>query len=329
MNVLVTGGAGFIGAHLVEKLITSGATVTIVDCLDVGGGIPFVHPLADFIKDDVAAESAYKKLERKKFDAVFHLAAQASAEPAYDDPRKDFLTNGFGSFLVSKFCKEKNIPKLIYTSSAAVYGNTSKAAVKEASSICPDSIYGVSKYSGEMYIKQLLKNEDTSYTIFRVSNTYGPGANLNNRKKGMVNIYTSYLWKSEPIVVKGSLSRFRDFTYIDDTVAALVSVLENPKSNNQTYNLSSGMYTSVRELISMLTQIWGENSATEVVEQEGTPGDSFGFSICAGKLIEELAWEPIVNLKEGLSTFVDWARTVPVIKSLDGYHPLDKNVITR
>ena len=120
---------------------------------------------------------------------------------------------------------------MIYTSTVAVYGNVQRGILTEDSPIDPDSIYGVSKYSAEMYIKQMLSNTDIDYTIFRVFNTYGPGENLAYNKKGMVSIYLGYIWKNKPIEIKGSLNRYRDFTYIDNVVQANILAMTTINSD--------------------------------------------------------------------------------------------------
>lgn len=320
-KVLVTGGAGFIGAYLVKKLIESGVSVTIVDCLKDVGGISYVHPEARFINADICSQALYLDLRNRGFDTVFHLAAQSAGEPSYDDPSYDIMTNSFGTYQIAKFCKETGVDRLIYTSTVAVYGNTKEGALAENSLIDPDSIYGVSKYSGEMYIKQLLKNSKTKYSIFRVFNTYGPGENLNFRKKGMVSIYISYLWKNEPIKVKGSLDRYRDFTYIDDTVDALLSCISNSRSFGETYNLSSGIKTEVRQLLDKILLAFGKSIDYDVLEQGGTPGDSFGFHSDVEKIQNQLNWSPKVDLDEGLSKYSQWVMKVPVKDKLGDYHP--------
>ena len=167
-HVLVTGGAGFIGAYLVKRLIDLKIEVTIIDNLQNVGGISYVHPKAKFINGDICDGSIYPKLQNLNIDTVYHLAAQSAGEPSYDNPKFDILTNSYGTYLVAKFCKDNKINRLIYTSTVAVYGDNNHGILDENSPIGPDSIYGVSKYSGEMFIEQMLKNSETKYTIFRV-----------------------------------------------------------------------------------------------------------------------------------------------------------------
>ena len=121
----------------------------------------------------------------------------------------------------------------------AVYG-TNKKIIDEKTIIDPDSLYGISKFSGELFLKHTLKNTKVKTYIFRVFNTYGPGENLNNLKKGMVSIYCSFVWRKKPILIKGSIRRFRNFVYIDDCAEILTKSLDNKKLDKfEIFNLTS------------------------------------------------------------------------------------------
>ena len=189
-RVLVTGGAGFIGAHLVKKLIDNKYNVLILDNLKTIGGIKYINPKCKFIKGDLVNKSVISKVKKWRPKIIFHLAAQSGGESAYDDPKYDYLTNGFGTFNICQLAKDLKISHLIYTSTVAVFGSNQKK-INELSKIMPDSIYGVSKFAGEQFVNQILKNTKTKTTIFRVFNTYGPGENLDYMKKGMVSIYST------------------------------------------------------------------------------------------------------------------------------------------
>ena len=320
-HVLVTGGAGFIGAYLVKRLIDSGRNVVIVDTLRDVGGISYVHPEADFLNKDICDSALYEKLNDYNFDSVFHLAAQSAGEPSYDDPKYDSLTNSYGTLMLARYCKNMKISKLVYASTVAVYGNNSNGIINEESPINPDSIYGVSKYAGEMYVKQTLAQSDVDYTILRVFNTYGPGENLNFTKKGMVSIYISYVWKSLPIEIKGSLERYRDFTYIKDTVEAFLLAEKTEIAKGNTYNISSGVKTTVSDLIQNILTSFGKDPSYPIIELEGTPGDSFGYHSDISKIKKDLNWKPRTSLKEGLNSYASWVKSLGKEKKLDSFHP--------
>lgn len=320
-TILITGGAGFVGAHLVERLIKD-YHVVIVDNLKIIGGIAYVNPKAVFLHDDICDKRTYKKLNEYEFDAIYHLAAQSAGESAYDDPKYDILSNSYGTWMMANYCKEKGIKRFIYTSTVAVYGTAKDGGFAESHPIIPDSIYGVSKYSGELFIKQLLKGTKSQYTMFRIFNAYGPGENLNYRKKGMVSIYASYIWRNEPILVKGSLYRYRDYTYIEDVVDILYAALHHEKSYGSIYNLSTGVKTIVRDLLKVMIEVSGKSEDYEIIRGDSTPGDSFGTYAVVDKLKKDFNWSPKFSMEQGLRKYFQWINSIPAVDDLSPWHPL-------
>ena len=322
-KILVTGGAGFIGAHLVHKLIKNNYDVMVVDSLKTIGGIPYIHPNCFFVKGDILVAETLVKIKKWKPDIIYHLAAQSGGESAYDNPKFDYLTNGYGTYLLSKLAKEIKVKHFIYSSSVAVYGSNSKNKITEKTEIKPDSIYGISKYVGEMFIKQVLSSTNVKTTIFRISNTYGPGENLNFLKKGMISIYCSYVWKNKPIIVKGSLKRFRNYQYIEDVANILFKTIENKSlAKNEIFNLSSGVSTTVVSLIKLILKIKKKNNYKIIVKKQGTPGDSFGFHSSNNYLKKKFNNYEFFSLKEGLTNYFKWIDSVPYEKDLKYFHPL-------
>ena len=325
-KVLVTGGAGFIGAHLTENLISKGYKVLVVDLLKSQGGIPFINKKCEFIKGDITNKNVIKKIKKWKPHYIYHLAAQSAVEPAYDNPKFDISTNSYGTFLISNLAKEIKVKTLIYTSSVAVYGNNPEKEIHEKTLINPDSIYGVSKYAGEMFVRQTLKNTNTKTIIFRLFNTYGPGENLNNLKKGMVSIYSSYLWRNKKIIVKGSLERFRDLTYVKDTVKILTKAIQiKLKNKHEIFNLSSGQKYNVKNILKKIIKAGNKKSNYPIKQAGGTKGDSFGFHSKSKKLKKYFRFKPDYNLEKGLKEYFEWINKVPNKKTLDKYHPFKIN----
>ncbi len=320
-KILVTGGVGFIGAHLVNELIKKKNKVLFVDNLKTIGGIPYINPKGEFIKGDILNEKILKKIETWKPDIIFHLAAQSGGESAYDNPKYDFMSNGYGTYLLSKLAKKIQAKHFIYTSSVAVYGTKKKEnKMNEKSKINPDSIYGISKYTGEMFINQILGETKIKTTIFRIFNTYGSGEDLNYLKKGMVSIYSSYVWRNKPIIVKGSLKRFRNYQYIGDVVKILVNSINNTKLNkNEIFNLTTGKVTKVNELLHLIMKVSGKN--LKIIQKKGTQGDSFGFDASNKYLKSKFKNVKFTSLKKGLELYFEWINKIPLKKSLRNYHP--------
>ena len=321
MKILVTGGAGFIGAHLVKRLIDLKHDVLSVDSMQTIGGIPYIHPKSKFIKGNILESKTLKKIKNWKPEIIYHIAAQSGGESAYDDPKNDYLSNGYGTYLLCLLAQEIKIKKFIYTSSVAVYGSNMQKKIFENTKINPDSIYGVSKYVGEMFIRQILKKTKIQTLIFRVFNTYGPGEDLNFLKKGMVSIYSSYLWRNKPILVKGSLNRFRNYQYIDDIINILVLSLKNKSlKKNEIINLSTAKAVTVKNLLKIIFKINNKKNH-KIKETTGTPGDSFGYDASNKYLKSKFKNYKFIPLEKGLKLYFEWIKKVPVVKDLRKYHP--------
>ena len=328
-KILVTGGAGFIGAHLVHKLLKKNFQVMVVDSLKTIGGIPFINPKSYFIKGDILDEKILSKIKKWKPQIIYHLAAQSGGESAYDDPKFDYLTNGYGTFLLCNLAKKIKVKHFIYSSSVAVYGSNNNSKINEKSKIQPDSIYGISKYVGEMFIKQVLYKSKIKSTIFRIFNTYGPGEDLNFLKKGMVSIYSSYVWRNKPVIVKGSLKRFRNYQYIDDVVDILTESLFNKNlKKNEIFNLTTGKAVTVKKLIKTILKVSNKTNYKVIEKKRGTPGDSFGFDASNNYIKKKFNNFIFTDLNTGLVKYFKWINTVPKVKHLNNFHPL-KNLKKR
>ena len=303
-TVLVTGGAGFIGSHLAKALLVDGYEVDIVDNLSTGRreNLP---DAASFLELDLRHPDAVNQLPRRDYTAILHLAGQSSGEKSFEDPLYDLDANARSTLLLARWALENGIATFLYASSMGVYGQADTHPVPESAMPRPISYYGASKYSAEQ-ILQVAAQLGLRTVSLRMFSVYGPGQNLANMKQGMVSIYLAYLLRREPLVVKGSLERVRDFVYIDDVVDAWKLALEKPVSG--VLNLGSGQATSVRTLIAELLTACGLDNDYPVRVVEGTPGDQFALSADITAIREALGWEPEVSLREGLARMAGWVR---------------------
>lgn len=303
-RVIVTGGAGFIGAHLSRRLLSEGYRVTVLDNLFTGKkeNIP---QEADFIKVDLGRESARSILEKIEGDAVFHLAGQSSGEASFVDPPYDFRSHVVSTFRLLEWCKKKRILRFLYASSMSVYGDPDYLPLDEEHPLRPKTFYAAGKISAEAYIR-LYQGLGINTTILRLFSVYGPGQNLENKMQGMVSIYLSYMLENAPLVVKGSSERFRDFIYIDDAIDAWLACFNNSTSYGKTYNVGSGEQTKVKDLIICLKAIFGRDYLVKYTK--GTPGDQFGVVADIRKIKRELKWKPRVNLGDGLDKMVSYEK---------------------
>jgi len=306
-KVLVTGGAGFIGSCLSSRLIDEGCNVVVIDNLSTGfeSNIP---QAAEFLKLDISKEDFINKLTKIRFDYVFHLAAQTSGEISFEDPAYDVKTNVMGTLLLLNWSMEKRVKGFIYASSMSIYGDDQDLPVKETSPSRPLSFYGVGKLASEKYIDIFVK-KGLPVTSLRLFNVYGPGQNMENLKQGMVSIYMAYIAKDEPILVKGSRDRFRDFIYIDDVVDAFIRAAFSEKAASKTFNVGTGKQAFVWQLLDEITKAFGYKVGDYPIQIEGsTPGDQIGIYADISKIKQYLSWEPKVELSDGIVRMVEWLK---------------------
>lgn len=307
---LVTGGAGFIGSHLARRLIEQGHEVLVVDDLSTGN-LTNVPADAGFLNADIGNAQTYDELTDRGVDAVLHLAAQSSGEVSDADPVADLRSNTMGTVRLLDWCLRSGVKRFIFASSMSAYGPDVDLPVTEDSRCQPASFYGISKLAAEHYIR-LYREKGLDTTIFRLFNVYGPGQNLAHMKQGMASIYLAYILKKKPVLVKGSLERFRDLVFIDDVVDAWLLALDSPMAYGKTYNLASGRKTLVKDLVVKLLEAAGEDPDRYPIEKgQGTPGDIFGTYADTRLIKEDLGWEPRIELEAGLKQMVDWAQALP------------------
>jgi len=306
-NLLITGGAGFIGSNIAKRCLELGYCVTIVDNLSTGS-MENIPKGADFLNMDISNPDEYYKISSIHFDAVLHLAAQSSGEVSNENPVYDCKVNILSTLLLLDFCKKNNIERFIYASSMAIYGDVKDNPVNEEQECRPLSFYGISKLSSEHYISHY-SHDGLLTTSFRMFSVYGPGQNMQNMKQGMVSIFMSYLRDNEEIWVKGSSDRFRDFVYIDDVTDAWIDALENPASYGKTFNLATGVRTTVGGLVEEEIKSFGYDQDSYPVKYEGsTPDDQFGLYADISKIKNELKWEPKTSLHIGIKKMADWIK---------------------
>mgnify|MGYP001479063340 CR=1 FL=1 len=301
-KILVTGGAGFIGSHLVNNLINSGHKVYVVDNLRTGK-LSNINPKAEFFKFDLVDNSSYKVLP-KKIDLVFHLAAQVSNEASYIDPLLDLNANSLSSLNLLEWSKKNSIKKFIFTSTMGVYKDNLGFPAEEDALLEPKGFYGINKRSIEQYIK-IYSEVGLNASILRLFNVYGPGQNMQDTMQGMLSIYMNFIWNKKRIEIKGSLERERDFIYVDDVVDALNKVGFSNKKY-EIYNVCTGKKTTVKESISLMLKAFDEDENYPITILERTPRDIDSIYGSNKNINKDYNWTPKVNLKDGIGKMVAW-----------------------
>ena len=264
-HVLVTGGAGFIGSHLTDRLLAEGYDVTVLDNLATG------------LRENVHAEA---QLDRRatwatarrvdeifaggRFDAVFHIAGQASIRLSFAEPEIDLRTNVIGTVNVLRACIEHGVPRLVNASSMTAYGEPDRVPTPEDVACVPVSYYGVTKYAAERYahVTAARTDADLAVTSLRMFNVYGPRQSISNPYQGVLAIFIGNVLRGEPITIHGDGEQTRDFVYVDDVVDAWLRVLDDPAAAGRVLNVGSGRETSVNELADAVLAAFGESSET-------------------------------------------------------------------
>jgi UDP-glucose 4-epimerase len=301
-NVLVTGAAGFIGSALARALQKDGFAVVTVDNLTTGfqSNIP---PGVTFVKGDCQDQKVIDSLSKYKFEGIFHIAGQSSGEISFDNPIYDLESNASSTLLLLKLALKIGCTKFLYASTMSIYGYLGDHAVSEDEETRPISFYGVGKLASEHYMRLYAQYGIDSYAM-RLFTVYGPGQNMENLRQGMVSIFLAQAYKNGNIQIKGDLSRYRDFIYIDDVVSAFVSAFNSKLKGHHYFNVSTGKKTTVKELISTMISFF-PNEVTYRIEGK-TEGDIVGIHGNNDKIRTTLQWQPQYALPEGLKQMYDW-----------------------
>jgi UDP-glucose 4-epimerase len=296
LRVLVTGGAGFIGSHVVDALIEEGHTVVVVDDLSTGR-VEHVNPQATFYHVDIRSPELAEVFQRERPDLINHHAAHADVRRSVVDPRYDADVNILGSLSLLECARQNGISKLIYASTGgAIYGEPVYLPCDEDHPLGPICPYGVSKLTVERYLSYYGHAYAFQYTVLRYPNVYGPRQDPTG-EGGVVAIFSRRMLGGEQVVINGSGEQERDFLYVADVVRA--NILAQDRLDGQIYNLGTGVGTSVNDLFALMASKSGY--AGEPFYGPQKPGETFKIYLDASKARQELNWRPETDLDEGLS----------------------------
>jgi UDP-glucose 4-epimerase len=298
MKAIVTGGAGFIGSHLTRRLLKEGWDVLVLDNL-CSGYRTNIPAGARFQWIDLAQENVSTQLPKEHFDVIFHLASHVGQETSFEQPLHDLKSNIFPTMSLLSWAIERGVRQIVFASSVNLYGNPVQVPVDESAVISLPSPYAVGKFASEA-LCQIYANFGISYTCLRLFNIYGPGQDIQNLMQGMASIYMAYVAKNQPILVRGSLERFRDFVFVTDAADAFYRCV-NKKAYGKTYNLCTGKKTYVRDLLNMIILAFGHDPESyPIVTGDPTRQDQFGFYGDPSLIGTELGWTPKVAVEDGI-----------------------------
>ena len=309
-RVLVTGGAGFIGSHLTDRLLADGFGVTVLDNLATGSR-ENVPAAATLVEGDVGDRAVVDEVfAGERFDAVFHIAGQASIRLSFAEPEVDLRTNVIGTVNVLRACVESRVARLVNASSMAAYGEPELIPTPEGVACVPVSYYGVTKYAAERYVHVTgaRPDVDLSVTSLRMFNVYGPRQSISNPYQGVLAIFIGNVLRGEPITIHGDGTQTRDFVFVADVVDAWLGVLGAAETAGAALNVGSGQETSVNELADAVLAAFGESRESWEIHHENVQlGDQ--LRACAStEALEAIGWSPTVSFREGVARTVTWAR---------------------
>ncbi len=303
MKIMVTGGAGFIGSHVVDLYVENGHDVVVVDNLSTGRPSN-LNRKAKFYEVDIRSDEMGKIFEKERPDILNHHAAQMDVRRSIVEPVYDADVNVLGSIKLLEYARHFGVQRVIYISTGgAVYGEPEYLPCDEAHPINPICQYGASKHTVEHYLYLYHHLYGLDYTVLRYPNVYGPRQDPHG-EAGVVAIFTGKMLRGEQAHVNGDGLQERDFVYVGDCARANLLALE--KEANGIYNLGWGHGTNINQIFDTLSEI--THYGLPRVHRDPIAGETSRIYLAAGKARLELGWQPEVSLHDGLENTVEYFR---------------------
>lgn len=307
MKILITGGAGFIGSHLVEKLITENNEILIIDNLMTGKkeNLSFEGNYELFI-DDLGSKKSLNKIIEFNPDVCFHLAAQASVVISVSNPALDFDHNILQPILLLKTLLKTDCKKFVFSSSGGtIFGEPVNVPTSEEDFAGePQSPYGVAKKRLNELIQIITKDTNMSYSILNFSNVFGPRQDPHG-EAGVISIFSNKFLSNEQPIIYGDGNQTRDYVYVMDVVEAMI--LSSKTEENLFLNIGTGIETSVNQLVEIMKEKF--NSDIEPIYQDAREGELLRSVLDNSKALASIGWKPVYDLNIGMEKVVDWLKT--------------------
>jgi UDP-glucose 4-epimerase len=306
MKIMVTGGAGFIGSHVVDTFIKNDHEVVVVDDLSTGRRSN-LNPAATFYQVDIRSPELAEVFEKERPQIVDHHAAQMDVRRSVDDPLFDADVNALGSIKLIELARQYDVERFIYISTGgAVYGEPEYLPCDEAHPVNPICPYGASKHTVEHYLFMYRELYGLDYVVLRYPNVYGPRQDPHG-EAGVVAIFCGQMLNEAPVVINGDGKQERDFVFVEDCARANILALTTENSNT-IFNLGYGKGTNINEIYEKLKIIIGY----ELVVEHGPAkaGETRRIFLEASKADKYLNWKPTIGLEPGLRETVDYFRQI-------------------
>ncbi len=301
MKVLITGGAGFIGSNVADRLTSEGYEVVVVDNLATGK-IENLNKRIKFYEYDIREKGLIGIFKAEKPDYVIHNAAQLSITVSMSEPAYDVDVNLKGGVNVFHSCKETGVKKVIFASSAAVYGEQDYYPADEEHPLKPISPYGIAKMASEKYLNYYFKNFKMEYTALRYANIYGPRQDPFG-EAGVVAIFSKKMIEGENPVINGDGNQTRDYVFVGDAVEANIKAIQSDYTG--CINIGTAIETTVNELFQILKKVSKNNNIKEN-HGEAKQGEQLRSALSFKKAKEILFWEPKTSIEKGLEITYKW-----------------------
>ncbi|MDH5429814.1 MAG: NAD-dependent epimerase/dehydratase family protein [Nitrospirota bacterium] len=303
MRVLVTGGAGFIGSHLVDRLVQEGNEVIVIDNLSTGKRKQ-VNKKAEFYKMDIRSKRIERVFRKERPVIVVHLAAQMNVRLSTEDPGFDADVNILGTLNLLEHTVKNGVRKVSFASSGgAVYGEQEVFPAAESHRTDPLSPYGISKLAGEKYLAYYTNTTGLRHVALRFGNVYGPRQEPEG-EAGVVAIFSKLMLEGGQPIINGTGKQTRDFIYVDDVVEAIMVTLREDIQG--IFNVGTGQEATVNECYGIIKTL--TNSSCKDLYGAAKKGEQFRSVLDVTKLREEFNWDPQVPLQEGLKSTVEFFR---------------------
>lgn len=308
MKSIVTGGGGFIGSHLCEKLVEMGHKVIVIDNFSIGrkSNLKKIKNKIKIYNKDISNFKSIKNLF-KKVDNVFHLAALADIVPSIENPDDYFRVNVTGTYNILKLSIKNKIKRFVYSASSSCYGIPKQYPTKETSSIEPQYPYALTKRLGEELVLHFAKVYKLNASSLRFFNVYGPRARTSGTYGAVFGVFLAQKIANKPFTVVGNGKQTRDFTFVSDVVEAIVQVSKKKKLIGEIFNIGSGKTVSVNKIVELL-----QGKSIYIPKRPGEPDTTFA---CIKKIKSKTRWRPKISIDRGIKKMLehidDW-KNAPV-----------------
>ncbi|UCD20470.1 MAG: NAD-dependent epimerase/dehydratase family protein [candidate division WOR-3 bacterium] len=303
MKILVTGGCGFIGSHIVDAYVEQGHEVYVVDDLSTGS-IANLNPAAKVYEMDINADIESLFAETT-YDLINHHAAQINVRTSVDDPIFDARVNILGTVNLLKAAVAHGVKRFIFASSGgAVYGEPEDYPISESAPLNPSSPYGVSKVAAEAYIRMYGRLFGMDYIILRYSNVYGP-RQIFKSEAGVISIFADCILRDDTCKIFGDGKQTRDYVYVADVVQANLLAL---KSTSDTFNIGTGIETSVNDLIDIFSDLLGRDVTHSHIDPR--QGEVLRNVLDVRRVFSQIHWQPRVGIKDGIVKTFEYFKKV-------------------